>query len=139
MTSPFKLTAARGRPEEALQRQVAAMLRAYMPSEAWWCASLSGAPLTPAARSAAKACGLERGAPDLSFILPDGVTVYIELKAPDGVLTTEQKRVAGLLGARRFTVARSWSEVRAIISAWLEPYGLRLLTDGESVRRALRT
>ena len=139
MGKPFTLTADRGRPEEIIQRQCAAMLRAYAPASIWWTASLSGVPLSPQARATAKACGLERGAPDLSFILPDGRSVYVEMKARDGVLTVEQKRVAALLGPERFVVCRSWPDLRQALSGWLAPHGERLLTDVETVRRGVST
>lgn len=130
----FRLRA-QGRGEEAaIQERVAAMLRAYMPTEVWWTASLSGVPLSPPVAAAAKRAGMQKGAPDLSFIFPDGRSRYIELKTPTGTLTPEQAMLQERLGPR-MAVCRSWPEVRDVLIVWLRSYGLRLLTDKESVMR----
>lgn len=134
MTRAFALRAPRQNLEAALQRHVAAMLRAYLPDDIWWTASLSGVPLTAGVAGKAKAAGMQRGAPDLSFVWPDGTTTYCELKADTGSLTPEQKRLAETLGDR-FVICRSWVAVRAALEAWMTPLGLQFLTDTESVRR----
>lgn len=135
MSRPFMLRAQRRTPEEDLQRQVATMLRAYLPDAVWWSASLSGVKLSPGIAAKAKAAGMQRGAPDISYVWPDGETTYTELKAGRGVLTPEQKTLAATLGSR-FAVCRSWLEVKAAVSGWMEPFGLRWLTERESLRRA---
>ncbi|MBV9995536.1 MAG: VRR-NUC domain-containing protein [Caulobacteraceae bacterium] len=112
------------------------MLRAYLPGEVWFTTSLSGVPLTPAIARAAKSAGMERGAPDISIVLPDGDTRYVELKAAGGVLTPEQRVLAAVLGDR-FAVCRSWPEVRAVVGGWLQLHDLAWLTDAQSVRRQL--
>jgi hypothetical protein len=117
-----------------MQERVAAMLRAYLPSEVWFTASLSGVTLSPGVAAAAKRAGMSRGAPDLSFVWPDGETTYCEIKAEDGTLSVEQKFLALRLG-ECMAVCRSWAEVRAALEPWLDRYGLRWLTDTESVRR----
>lgn len=133
---PFALRARNRSPEDNLQKHIVRQLRAYMPPEVWWACSLSGVQLTPQVASQAKAMGMERGAPDLSFVFPDGVTRYIELKGPDGSLSTEQKRLALILsGIDCFRVARSWEEARGHLERWLALYDLRFLTDAEAVRR----
>lgn len=132
---PFALTPDRQRLEEQLQQAVVQMLRAYLPPAVWWCASLSGVRLTPAVARLAKSCGLERGAPDLGFVFPDGESRYLELKAEDGDLSAEQRRLAHTLGPDRFKVARSVPQARSVLTGWLAPYGLRLLTDGEAIAR----
>lgn len=134
MSRPFNLRAPRQSYEQPIQEKVAAMLWAYLPDAVWWTCSLSGVRLTPAMAGAAKRAGMNKGAPDLSFIWPDGRTTYVEVKGPDGVLTPEQKRLKATLGDD-MVVCRSWPEVRAAVSPWLERHGLRWLTDTESVRR----
>lgn len=130
----FRLQPTKGNAEAAFQRQVVALLRAYLPASIWWSASLSGVPLNAPAAARAKAAGMNRGAPDLSFVLPDGSTVYVELKAAGGTLTPEQAALGETLGDA-FAVCRTWPEVRAAMERWLAPHGLRFLNDTESVRR----
>jgi len=134
MSRPFALTTQRGSPEALIQKRVVAMLRAYMPDEVFWTASLSGVRLAPAVAAQAKAAGMNRGAPDLSFVWPDGLTTYLEIKAPGGELTPEQARLARTL-VNRMRVCRSWEQARAALEVWMAPYGLRFLTDTESFRR----
>ena len=134
MSRAFKLKAPNRQPERDLQRAVAEDLRAYLPGEVWWTASLSGVRLSPGVASDAKKAGMEKGAPDLSFVWPDGETTYVELKAGDGTLTAEQKRLQATLGSR-FAVCRSKAEVRAVLAPRLAAAGLRFLTDTESWQR----
>lgn len=129
------LRADRQQTEAVLQKQVVKQLRANLPSEVWKTASLSGVTLTAAIAGQAKAAGMEKGAPDLSFIWPDGDTTYIELKSATGTLTPEQKALAVTLGPR-LSVCRSWQAVKDALTPRLASYGLRWLTDTESVRRA---
>jgi hypothetical protein len=121
-------------PEAEIQRHVVSMLRAYLPTGVWFTASLSGVKLTPAIAGQAKAAGMERGAPDLSFIFPDGVTRYIEMKAPGCFFTNEQAALKRVLGDDMM-VARSWADVKAVLTGWMAPYGLTWLTERESLER----
>jgi hypothetical protein len=135
MASAFRLRAPRRKLEGQLQQRVAAMLRAYLPASVFWCASLSGVALSPQAASQAKAAGLNRGFPDLTFIFPDGGVYFVELKSEEGVLSEEQKRLQTVLGRKKMTVCRSWEEVRAVIGAQLQLRGLAWLTERESLAR----
>lgn len=122
-------------PEAALQRQVVAHLRMYLPSEVWWTASLSGIKLPIQAAARAKAHGVNRGALDLSFIWPDGISTYIELKSRRGRLTPEQAMLADRLKSR---MATCWTlaDVRIALEDWMAAHGLRWLTDTEAYRRS---
>ena len=122
-------------PEADLQREVVMQLRAYLPDNVRWFASLSGVRLTPGVAGRAKAAGMNRGAPDLSFIWPSSDTTYIELKARGGRLTPEQVPIARTLGPK-LAVCRTWDEVEAAVSVWLNFHGLRWLTERESLHRA---
>lgn len=130
----FSLRAKRQAPEAELQKAVASLLRAYLPEGVWWTCSLSGVPLTAATAGQAKAAGMQRGAPDLSFVWPDGDTTYVELKSDKGVLTDEQTALAETLGDR-FALCRTTQDVWHALTEWMTPYGLRFLTDTESFRR----
>jgi hypothetical protein len=130
----FRLQPSRRRAEAEIQRRIAAMLRAYLPGEVWWTASLSGVALPPALIARAKAAGLERGAPDLSFVWPGGVTTYIEVKAAAGRLSREQRRLAAMLGAR-FALVRSPAEAREALTGWMAQEGLGWLSEPEALAR----
>ena len=125
----------RQNPEAAIQRQVVSHLRMYLPSEVWWTASMSGVSLSPQAASRAKALGMRKGFPDLSFIWPDGSTSYLELKAPKGRLTPEQAALAKTL-ADRMDVCTSLVAVVRVLDLWMAAHGLRWLTDTEAYRRS---
>ena len=145
----FRLTPKREAPEYEAQKHCVTMLRAYMPdletANVWWGASLSGVPLSPHLAGTAKKAGLQRGALDVGFIFPDGRSKYIEMKDitspginPYTLLTAEQAIVAQMLGPTRFAICASWDRLhpmKPVVASWLAQYGLRLLTDTESVRR----
>jgi hypothetical protein len=131
----FKLRARREAPSEtAIQTGVVKHLRAYMPRGVFWTASLSGVRLSMNVAGMAKRAGMNRGAPDLSFIWPDGQTTYIEMKAADGSLSVEQRALKLMLGDR-MRVARSWDEVKSILTGWIASHGLAFLTDAEALQR----
>ena len=112
----------------------------YLPDEVWFTVSLSGLEAPPQVATRAKKAGMERGAPDLSFIFPGGITHYIELKAPGGTMTTEQKRLVEVLGWR-FAVCHSWAEVRDVLTDWMRTHELTFLDEvrgGSSSPRAGR-
>lgn len=133
---PWGLRAPNLKLESELQLRVVQQLRMYLPDEVWFTVSLSGLRLPPQVARRAKKAGMERGAPDLSFIFPGGITHYIELKAPGGTMTTEQKRLAEVLGWR-FAVCHSWAEVRDVLTDWMRTHELTFLDESAAVRRAL--
>lgn len=133
---PFRLRTPSVQTEGHIQREAVKFLRAYLPAEVWFTASLSGIKKTPGLAAQAKAMGLERGAPDLSFIFPDGVTCYIEMKAPGCFMSDEQKALKRVLGDRMM-VCRSVDEVRASVASWMAPHGLTWLSDAEAVKREI--
>jgi hypothetical protein len=135
MARPFTLRAPNRKDEAAMQKHCVTMLRAYLPNEIWWSAGLSGLRLPPHIAAEAKRMGMQRGDSDLHFVFPDGITRYAEAKTPQGVLTPEQKRVLAMVGVERFIVFRSWPELQAAVTGWMGPFGLRWLTDTESLRR----
>lgn len=137
MTRPWALRAPNRKLESELQLHVVRQLRLYLPDEVWFTVSLSGLRLPPQIAVRAKAAGMEKGAPDLSFVFPGGVTHYIELKKPGGTLSPEQKRLAEVLGWR-FALCRSWAEVKAVLADWMATHGLAFLDETAAVRRALK-
>lgn len=143
----FKLRRKNRSDESDGQKHVVRKLRAYLPARIWWTVSLSGIRLPPHIAAEAKRMGMERGAPDFSFVFPDGVTRYIDLKTEQGSLTLEQRQLRRRVGEDDFAVChvyataphRTWAEFKAVLDRWMEPYeGLTWLTDAESVAREMR-
>ena len=129
------------RPQRAeeweLQKRIVKDLRAYLPAEVWFCCSLSGLRMPFAAVAVAKAGGMERGAPDLSFVFwasDDDATYFLELKTADGQLSEQQARLARCLGPK-MRIARSFEDYREIVGGWLAQHSLRFLTDAESIKK----
>ena len=76
---------ARQRPEQILQRQVAALLDTVLVPEAVWWHTPNGMTTTPRQGRIFKELGMKAGIPDI-VILARGKAHFIELKAPPAVL-----------------------------------------------------
>ena len=71
--------------------------------------------------------GVIAGWPDLQFIGPGGISLFLELKLPKGVVQDNQKELGkkfGELGAN-FAVARSCQEAETILLAWGIPLSVK--------------
>lgn len=105
----------RGHPEDDLHKSVAEFLRHALPHNIVWSTiSHGGFHLPKHVGARLKALGLRAGIPDLMFIHPvTGVAHFIELKAPGGAISPEQRGVhAALLNSHSpVTVARSINQV----------------------------
>ena len=115
------MRAARANPEAALQVRVKEYLSVVLPPGIFWTASLTGVNLSMRAAVRAKAMGIRRGAPDLCFLFPDGITRWIELKTRTGSLTPEQRAFRDLCtasGRDIHAVCRSLEEVDATLRGW---------------------
>lgn len=115
-------------PEHALQVAVVRYLEVSLPKSVLFTSSLAGVKLTKGQAGKARAAGLRPGWPDLQFLFPDGVTRYIELKAPKGVMSDHQiffHLVASAYGDIA-VVCRSVDEVHETLKLWCEPLGLNL-------------
>lgn len=121
-------------PEAMLQKAVLAYLAAALPPQAgvFYSANLNGVFL-PGSRAKArvKEMGVRPGLPDLCFIFLTGErigeTYWIELKAPNGRPTAEQKVIVDALWAGgRGCYARSVEQVCAALVAWGFPVRARV-------------
>jgi hypothetical protein len=109
----------RAAPEHRLQVAVRHFLLWALPPDVEWTASLTGAALSAPIRNKAKAAGVRRGWPDLQFLLPDGVTRYIELKSAVGSLSPEQRAFRDRCAPHGiFALCRSLEEVEATLRGW---------------------
>lgn len=114
-------------PEHALQVAVVQYLEVSLPKSVLFTSSLAGVKLTRGQAGRAAAAGLRPGWPDLQFLFPDGVTRYIELKAPRGVLSDNQKAFHAAASTHDIArVCRSVDEVHETLKFWCEPLGLHL-------------
>lgn len=108
----------RAAPETRLQIDIKQYLTVALGPEIYWTASLTGTYLSMAARTRAKAMGVQRGLPDLQFLFPDGVTRYIELKAGAG-LSPEQREFRDRCAAHDiWALCRSIDDVATALTRW---------------------
>lgn len=108
------------RPEEALQRSVAAFLRVAAPDLLWFHPANGGA-RSPAEAGIFKAMGVRAGTPDLVFVLPPhGSVGFVELKAGKGRLSDSQREFAEAATAAgaAWAACRSLEEVVATLTKW---------------------
>jgi hypothetical protein len=106
------------RPEQTLQKQIAAYLRYALPPEVWWTAVNPVPGKTPAVAGLSKAMGLRPGVPDLIFV-HRGAFFAIELKAGKGTESVPQLECAAALqraGCHSF-LCRSLAEVQGVLDA----------------------
>lgn len=109
---------ARAAPEATLQITVKQYLVYCLPAGILWTASLTGTNLSIRAATKAKAMGVRRGWPDFSFLFPDGVTRFIELKA-GASLSPEQREFRDHANPHGiWAVCRSVEEVAAALRGW---------------------
>lgn len=106
-------------PETALSVQVKRYIKWAMPKNVQWTASLTGTNLDMRTATRAKAAGVRRGWPDWSFLCPDGITRFIELKSKTGSLTPEQREFRDACAPFGiFAVCRSVEEVEQALRGW---------------------
>lgn len=111
----------RSNPEAAIQIRIHQMLTFRLPDGVLWTASMTGTHLSMSARTRMKAMGVRRGFPDLMFLLPDGRTVYAEVKTPTGSLSVEQRAFRDhckASGLGMWALVRSEADMVAALERW---------------------
>lgn len=106
------------KPEQALHEAVARFLDIALPIDAFWTTFPAGGG-GKARGGQLKAMGLKAGVPDI-LIVWQGLAFWIELKAPRGVLSAEQRLVHDRLafaGCERPAVCRSVDDVERALRA----------------------
>ncbi len=135
---PFKLRAPQRRDEQLIQETAVRRLDLYLPEQVVFCGSINGMKLEPKYLPRLKAMGVRKGFLDLQFIcLLNGERLDIEVKTAMGEPTPEQAAILAALGDKA-AICRSADEIISAVAAWMAPFGLRMLTDSEAVRRTLR-
>ncbi|MHB2169940.1 VRR-NUC domain-containing protein [Alsobacter sp. R-9] len=106
--------------EHELQVGIVAMIRAKYRKVLVYAVPNGGARFIREA-SRLKDEGVLAGVPDLALILPDGRAAFIEVKAPKGVLSNEQKvfRDWALSNDIPWAVARNIDDATAVLDHWL--------------------
>lgn len=90
-----------------------------LPPSVEWTASAVGINLNMHAATKLKSAGVRRGWPDLQFLLPDGVTYFVELKAPSGSLSIEQREFRDrCLPHGIWALCRSVDQVASALVGW---------------------
>ena len=109
-------------PEDILQMQIARYLKLVAPNLLWWHVP-NGGRRHPAEARKFKEMGVRPGVPDLCFVLPGGLSGFIELKAGKNTLEPSQKAFGEALVAAGagYAVCRSLEAVDATLRAWGVP------------------
>lgn len=112
--------------EQSLHISVAGFLKRALPPEILWFHCPNGGKRNLKEASLLKAMGTLAGVPDLIFIMPNGQAAFIELKTKTGEHSPEQitfAQRARLIGCA-YATCRSFEEVEATVTRWLNAYGL---------------
>lgn len=116
-------SAKRANPEHKLQVEICRYLAVALPPSIIFTADAAGVPVSIFTASKMKAAGVRRGWPDIRFLMPDGVTRYIEVKTPTGSLSPEQRDFRDrCLNIRPpvdiWALCRSVEDVAAALAGW---------------------
>lgn len=113
-------------PEDILQMQVARFLKVAAPGLLWWHVP-NGGYRHPAEARKLQDMGVRPGVADLCFVLPGGLSGFIELKAGKNGQTPAQKQFAidVIAAGAAFAVCRSLAEVEQALRSWSVPLRAR--------------
>ena len=108
----------RKRPENDIQRSIVKYIEAVVPS-ALVMAIPNASRRTKSGRPMNAAPGLLPGAPDLVVVIPKGKVIWIEVKAPKGTVSSNQKMVHGRLRSlgHMCFVVRSIEDVQRVFDS----------------------
>lgn len=114
--------------EIGLHMSVAAFIRVAWPEQLPWTHFPAGEKRDARTGAKLKAMGLAAGWPDFLFVLPNGLLATIELKKPGGRTSEAQDDFAEKAQACGCGVAVCYSveDVQAVLTRWLELFGLKL-------------
>lgn len=106
-------------PEDILQMQIARFLKVAAPDLLWWHCP-NGGRRHPVEARKLKDMGVRPGVPDLCFVLPGGLSGFIELKAGKNALEPSQKAFGEAVVATgaAYAVCRSLEAVETTLRSW---------------------
>jgi hypothetical protein len=107
--------------EEQIQVQVATYLNAKLPKTWLWFHTPNGSHRLKAVAAKLKAQGVKPGVPDVCILRPNGLPIWIELKAFGGVLTVSQRsfQIWCVENKHPHRVCRSVGEVEVFLKEYL--------------------
>lgn len=106
-------------PEFLLQKSIREYLVVALGPEVEWTANAAGVRVTTQTANKMKGAGVRRGWPDFQFLFPDGVTRYIEVKAPEGSLSPDQRAFRDRCAPHGiWALARSIEDVARALTGW---------------------
>ncbi|MCR9254753.1 MAG: VRR-NUC domain-containing protein [Alphaproteobacteria bacterium] len=119
---------ARANPEDDIQKDIVEKLAILLPPEVIVTAVNPKGYRGKAAAGLAKALGQLAGIPDLTILLPDGRSVWIEVKAPEKYATPHQRALHERMRAigHKVEVCRSIDDVVKTLEGWGVPMRGRL-------------
>lgn len=108
------------RPEHKIQVALLDYLAVAGRRDLHWFAIPNGERRHIAVAARLKAEGVRRGSPDLVFLLPAGRVAWLEMKAPKGTLSSDQKlfRDVALSLGHHWALARSVDEAIPHLTKW---------------------
>lgn len=107
-------------PEGELQRAIVQHLKLLAPANVIWAHIPNGEHRSKRTGARLKALGVQKGMPDLMFVLADGRAAFMELKAKAGRLSPDQKAFAekcNLLDIE-YLVTSDLDQALSVLRAW---------------------
>lgn len=106
--------------EAKLQAALVQHLKLRAPANVIWYHCPNGGLRSKRGAAKLKAQGVRAGVPDLCFVLADGHAAYMELKAPTGRLSPEQKAFREQCAAMEveYAVSADLDQCLSILTAW---------------------
>jgi hypothetical protein len=122
MNAPFRAKAAHilRTPEQPIHEGIVQLLKFCAAPRLIWFAVPNGEYRSKRTAGKLKAQGVRAGVADIALVLPGGQSAFLEVKAPHGRQSPEQREfeaAAGLAGAR-YAVVRSIDEAKAVLGSW---------------------
>jgi hypothetical protein len=113
------LAATDGNAEARIQGEIVSFVREYCKHALIFCVPNDGL-FSKAEAARRKWQGVLAGVPDLALVGPNGRAYFVEVKAPGGTLSLEQKALLGRLSelSAPWCVVRSLNDMRNALMAW---------------------
>jgi rhodanese-related sulfurtransferase len=122
MNAPARIKAARilRTPEQPIHEGIVQLLKFCAAPKVIWYAVPNGGYRSKRTAAMLKAQGVRAGVADIALVLPGGQSAFVEVKAPHGRQSPEQREfeAAVSLAGARYAIVRSIDEARAVLASW---------------------